>query len=173
MSDKDMFPHHIKTHAATILSGCVDKKMKLATAESCTGGAIAALLTEIPGCSKSFERGFVTYSNESKTEMLGVKKTVIDTHGAVSEEVATAMAKGAIEHSRATIAVSVTGIAGPDGGTPEKPVGMVCIAVATKDKTEVTTHYFQGDRREVRLRSVAAALHMLSEAINRASVSAA
>jgi PncC family amidohydrolase len=98
-------------------------RLKLATAESCTGGLIAAILTEVPGSSVVLERGFVTYSNEAKTEMLGVPAELIGKHGAVSEPVARAMAQGAIAHSRADISVSVTGIAGPDGGSAEKPVG--------------------------------------------------
>jgi nicotinamide-nucleotide amidase len=173
MSDEDMFPDNLRRHAENLLTTCVNKRMKLATAESCTGGAIAALLSEIPGCSKSLDRGFVTYSNEAKTEMLGVEKKLIETHGAVSEEVAVAMVRGALKHSNATIAVSVTGIAGPDGGTPEKPVGMVCIAVAADNYLDVNTYHFTGNRKDVRLKSVANALHMLDTMLSRSFSSVA
>ena len=103
--------------AGALLALCRARKLKLATAESCTGGLVAAILTEVPGSSDVVERGFVTYSNEAKTEMLGVPAALIETHGAVSEAVARAMAEGALEHSHADIAVSVTGVAGPGGGT--------------------------------------------------------
>ena len=117
--------------------------LKLATAESCTGGLIAAILTEVPGSSDVFERGFVTYSNEAKTELLGVPAELIEKHGAVSEEVARAMASGALGHSRADIAVAVTGVAGPGGGTTAKPVGLVHLAAARRGSV---TH------KEIRLR---------------------
>ncbi|WP_128294073.1 CinA family protein [Afifella aestuarii] len=122
----------LETKAIELLNLCKDKGVRLATAESCTGGGIAAALTDIPGSSAAFERGFVTYSNEAKIELLGVPKTLIDTHGAVSEAVARAMAEGALAHSHADMAVSVTGVAGPDGGTEEKPVGLVHFAVAQR-----------------------------------------
>ena len=103
----------------------------VATAESCTGGLISSYLTHLPGSSAWFDRGFVTYSNQAKEELLGVDKQLIETHGAVSEEVAKAMVAGALKHSHATLAVAVTGIAGPDGGSIEKPVGTVWLAFAT------------------------------------------
>ena len=110
--------------AAALLAACRERGLKIATAESCTGGLIAAILTEVPGSSDVVERGFVTYSNEAKTEMLGVPAALVEQHGAVSA-VARAMAEGALAHSRADIVVSVTGVAGPGGGTPLKPVGLV------------------------------------------------
>jgi len=135
---------------------------KLATAESCTGGAIAAALTDIAGSSDVFERGFVTYSNEAKTELLGVPAALIARHGAVSEEVAAAMAAGALAHSHADAAVSVTGIAGPGGGTPTKPVGLVFIGRAHRGgTTSVERHVFAGDRAAVRAASVKRALELL------------
>lgn len=110
------------------------RKLLIATAESCTGGLIAATLAKIPGVSSMLERGFVTYSNEAKTEMLGVPKEMIDAKGAVSAEVARAMAEGALKHSRAHVTIAVTGVAGPDGGSAEKPVGLVYFAVARKGR---------------------------------------
>jgi nicotinamide-nucleotide amidase len=168
-----MFEAALMKEAATLLDRCKQKNLKITTAESCTGGAIATLLTEIPGCSKSFDRGFITYSNEAKTEMLGVEASLIEMHGAVSEEVAVAMARGALSHSRATMAIAVTGVAGPDGGTPEKPVGMVCIAASADNYLEVKTHRFTGDRRAVRLAGVTAALHMLDAMLRRSFSSVA
>ncbi|NBX65646.1 MAG: CinA family protein [Proteobacteria bacterium] len=139
------------------------KKLKakgwmLATAESCTGGLIAARITEVAGSSEYFDRGFVTYSNDSKTRQLGVPAVLIDDFGAVSKKVAEAMAKGALEHSNAQIAISVTGIAGPSGGSPEKPVGLVYIGVATWDRANVYEHRFSGDRAAIRAQTVAHAL---------------
>ncbi len=138
----------------------------LATAESCTGGLIAASCTELAGSSAWFERGFVTYSNEAKTELLGVPAELIERHGAVSEEVAKAMAAGALAHSRADLAVAVTGIAGPTGGSDAKPVGTVWLAWAERGhgraQDTVAVHaekmWFPGDRRAVRGATVAHAL---------------
>lgn len=135
----------------------------LVTAESCTGGGLAQLLTSVPGSSSWFERGYVTYSNRSKTEMLGVPAELIATHGAVSEEVARAMAEGAITSSGADHAVAITGIAGPAGGSPEKPVGMVWIAWSARGgDTRATRHRFPGNREQIRDASVRAALAGLS-----------
>lgn len=135
---------------------------KLATAESCTGGAIAAALTDIAGSSDVFERGFVVYSNEAKSELLGVPAALIARHGAVSEEVAAAMAEGALAHSRADAVVSVTGIAGPGGGTPAKPVGLVYIGCARRGgRPAVERHVFAGDRAAVRRATVKRALELL------------
>jgi nicotinamide-nucleotide amidase len=118
--------------AARLLAACRERRLTLATAESCTGGLIAAVLTEVPGASDVFERGFVTYSNAAKTEMLGVPAELIARHGAVSEAVACAMAAAALAHSRADLSVAVTGVAGPGGGTAEKPVGLVHLAAARR-----------------------------------------
>lgn len=135
----------------------------IATAESCTGGLVSAALTAVPGSSAVFERGFVTYSNAAKSEMLGVPFWLIERHGAVSEDVARAMAGGALTHSRATMAVAVTGIAGPDGGTPEKPVGLVHFAAGRPDGAMHHEQVLFGDigRAEVRRLSVGHALSML------------
>ncbi len=122
------------TEADEVLALLRSAGLKLVTAESCTGGLIAAALTEVPGSSDVFERGFVTYSNEAKTELLGVPADLIANHGAVSREVAEAMALGALANSRADIAVAVTGVAGPGGGTSEKPVGLVHLAAARGDR---------------------------------------
>ncbi len=135
---------------------------KLAAAESCTGGAIATALTDIAGSSDVFERGFVVYSNEAKTELLGVPAALIARHGAVSHEVAAAMAEGAIARSRADIVVSVTGIAGPGGGSAAKPVGLVYIGCARRGGAPaVERHVFPGDRAAVRAASVKRALELL------------
>jgi nicotinamide-nucleotide amidase len=135
---------------------------KLATAESCTGGAIAAALTDVAGSSDVFERGFVVYSNEAKSEMLGVPAALIARHGAVSEEVAAAMAEGALAHSRADAVVSVTGIAGPGGGTATKPVGLVYIGCARRGgRPAVERRVFAGDRSAVRAATVERALELL------------
>jgi len=123
---------------------------RICTAESCTGGLIAKSFTDLAGSSDWFERGFVTYSNEAKSEMLGVPASIIADYGAVSEPVATAMASGALRHSRADLAIAVTGVAGPAGGSDEKPVGTVWIAVATAEQQRATRYLFDGDRRAVR-----------------------
>lgn len=156
-----MFTEQQITQASKLLENCKKNCMKLVTAESCTGGLISALLTEISGSSDVFECGFVTYSNQSKINMLGVATKLIEQHGAVSEQVARAMAQGAINKTGADIAVAVTGIAGPGGGTKEKPVGLVHIAVATKSKTIHEKNIFSGSRNEVRLQSVSKALEMM------------
>lgn len=133
----------------------------LATAESCTGGLIAATCTELAGSSNWFERGFVTYSNAAKTELLGVDAALIAQHGAVSEPVARAMAQGALMHARADIAVAVTGIAGPGGGSADKPVGTVWLAWSTPQQTRSSVHCFAGARQAVREASVQHALQGL------------
>lgn len=137
---------------------------RLATAESCTGGWIAQCLTAIAGSSEWFERGFVTYSNDAKREMLGVAADTLVAHGAVSEATAAAMAAGALHHSRADWALAVTGIAGPGGGSADKPVGTVCFGWAAVDgRVETQTVHFCGDREQVRAQSVAHALEGLLE----------
>lgn len=133
----------------------------LATAESCTGGLIAAACTDLAGSSAWFERGFVTYSNASKTELLGVDTALIAQHGAVSEAVARAMALGALRHSKAQVSVAVTGIAGPSGGSADKPVGTVWLAWATPHGLQSQLAHFAGDRAQVRCSTVHAALRGL------------
>jgi len=144
-----------------------ERGLVLATAESCTGGWIAQAVTSIAGSSEWFERGFVTYSNESKREMLGVRAATLARHGAVSEATAKEMASGALRRSRAQIAVAVTGIAGPGGGTKRKPVGMVCFAWAEKKGgAKSATRRFAGGREVVRRRSVAFALQGVLERLD-------
>ena len=131
----------------------------IATAESCTGGWIAQAITEVPGSSVWFDRGFVTYSNAAKVQMLGVSQQTLEKYGAVSVETATEMAVGALAHSDADVAVAVTGIAGPDGGTPEKPVGTVFIAWAHKNgAAKVVKKQLSGNRREIRAQTVKSAV---------------
>lgn len=135
--------------------------LMLATAESCTGGGVAQAVTEIAGSSEWFERGFVTYSNAAKASMLGVPEDLINRHGAVSEEVAGAMASGAVANSRAQVALSTTGIAGPGGAVPGKPVGTVCFGWSMGNRTVSEKLVFAGDRHAVREQSVAHALRGL------------
>jgi nicotinamide-nucleotide amidase len=140
--------------------------LKLVTAESCTGGWVAEAVTAISGSSDWFERGFVTYSNEAKQEMLGVRAATLDAAGAVSEETAREMAQGALRRSHAQVAVSITGVAGPTGGTATKPVGMVCFGWALAGgAADVATKHFQGDREQVRRQSVIFALQGVLERI--------
>ncbi|PYR75918.1 MAG: competence/damage-inducible protein A [Acidobacteria bacterium] len=138
-----------------------ERKLWIAVAESCTGGLIASRLTDVPGSSRYVERGIVSYSNAAKTELLGVSKEMLMTHGAVSEPVAIAMAEGIRGRARTDIGVGVTGVAGPDGGTPEKPVGMVCIAAASVKETRVRTFRFVGGREMVKFQASQAALDMV------------
>ena len=136
---------------------------RVCTAESCTGGLIAKSFTDLAGSSDWFERGFVTYSNAAKSDMLAVPAAIIDDYGAVSEPVAVAMASGALRHSLADFAVAVTGVAGPGGGSAEKPVGSVWIAVAGKDVLQARLHRFDGDRRAVREATLVSAIEALLE----------
>jgi len=145
-----------------------DAGMKLVLAESCTGGGMARVITRVPGSSAWFDRGFVTYSNESKIEMLGVNPEVLEQHGAVSEQVAREMALGALKHSNADISASITGIAGPGGGTPEKPVGTVWIGVALKGgHVECRKTFFASGRKHVRVCAIAYALNWLYEEVEK------
>ena len=139
--------------------------LMIATAESCTGGLVAAALTSVAGSSMVFERGFVTYSNRAKMELLGVPGGLIEEHGAVSEQVARAMAEGALKHSRADLAVSITGIAGPGGGSPDKPVGLVHFACAARDGATMAIRFNYGDpgRAEVRYQAMHTALGLLRQ----------
>jgi|SRR5208337_1072462 len=161
-----MFPPDLTARAAALLDRCRAADLKIATAESCTGGLVAGLLTEIPGSSAVVERGFVVYSNEAKQDLLGVPADALDRHGAVSGAVARAMAEGALEASFADLAVSVTGVAGPDGGTAAKPVGLVWFACARRETATVAREERFGEigRGNVRLASVRVALEMLETA---------
>ncbi len=139
--------------AAQLGAHCVRSKMIVSGAESCTGGLIAAAITSVSGSSQWFDRGFVTYSNEAKMQMLGVNAKTLEVFGAVSEQTAGEMARGALGNSRATIAFSVTGVAGPTGGTATKPVGMVCFGFATLNGVGTMVQHFTGDRENVRAQS--------------------
>ena len=143
-----------KTLAQILLS----RNWTVSLAESCTGGLVCATLTELAGSSEWFERGYITYSNEAKTECLNVSAQLIQSHGAVSEQVAKAMAEGARIHSRSDVAISITGIAGPTGGSAEKPVGTVCFGWATDNQTLTKTMCFDGDRQAVRQQATEFAL---------------
>jgi PncC family amidohydrolase len=149
--------------AKQLVKIATDKKLTIATAESCTGGMISGAITAIPGSSSVFEYGFVTYANEAKEKLLGVKHQTIKDYGAVSEETVREMASGALKASEADIAVAVTGIAGPSGGSLEKPVGLVYIAVATQDRVEVNKNIFIGDRHEIRMATTQKAIELLIE----------
>jgi nicotinamide-nucleotide amidase len=146
----------LASEATTLIDRCRAAGVILASGESCTDGLIAAILTEVPGSSDVVERGFVTYSNRAKTDLLGVPKTLIDEHGAASEPVARAMAEGVLAASPAAIAIAVTGIAGPGGGTADKPVGLVHLAVASRGGNHIHERQLFGDRsrRQIRLLTV-------------------
>jgi nicotinamide-nucleotide amidase len=137
------------------------KKLLLSVAESCTGGMISSAITDVPGCSDWFECGFVTYSNSSKNELLNISEALIAQHGAVSEEIAAAMAQGALANSEAHVALATTGIAGPTGAVPGKPVGTVCFAWVAGGFHHTERLVFSGDRLQVRQQSVAHALNRL------------
>lgn len=166
-----LFAPALLSRAEKLLAALRSRKLKLVTAESCTGGLIAGLLTEIAGSSDVVERGFVVYSNEAKMSLLGVPAHIIEHHGAVSEVTARAMAEGALRNSLADIAVSVTGIAGPGGGSAEKPVGLVHFGCASRHGE--TAHrrfvFAKADRGEVRLRSVVAALDLIEAQLDGAA----
>jgi nicotinamide-nucleotide amidase len=157
----------LEPRAAALVAAYAARGPKLATAESCTGGLVAGLLTAIPGSSAVVERGFVTYSNEAKTEAIGVPAALIAAHGAVSEPVARAMAEGALVHSRADVAVAITGIAGPGGGSAAKPVGLVWFGLAIKGLPPQTRECRFDDtgRTGIRLAAVAVALTLLESAV--------
>ena len=176
-----MFPPALQEKAARLLDICRARGSRIATAESCTGGLVAGLLTELPGSSDVVERGFVTYSNEAKQECLGVSAALLQRYGAVSEPVARAMAEGALVHSRTDLAVSVTGVAGPGGGSAAKPVGTVWLGLAwvharetqeglpaggdaphVRSRTECL--HLEGDRAAIRGQTVAIALQRLVDA---------
>ncbi len=146
----------------------LEKRMFLVTAESCTGGLLGVAMTDVPGSSRVYDRGFITYSNEAKMDLLKVPGPVLEDHGAVSAETAKAMAEGALaQNPMAHIAVAVTGIAGPDGGTPTKPVGLVYIGIGLQDKdTIVYRHEFKGDRDKVRAQTVETAFHHILEVLS-------
>jgi len=158
-----MIDKGLRAAATRVLALCRRRGLKIATAESCTGGLVAGALTEIAGSSDVFDRGFVTYSNEAKAAVLGVRNATLKRHGAVSAETASAMAAGALKNSLADLAVAITGIAGPGGGSKQKPVGLVYFAAASRDgrKLARVRRYGKLGRSRVRARSVAEALTLL------------
>jgi nicotinamide-nucleotide amidase len=160
-----MLDRETRDAAVALLELCKARKLMLATAESCTGGLLAAVLTDIPGSSAVVDRGFVTYTNEAKQQMIGVPPMTIEKYGAVSRETAEAMAKGALAHAQTDLAVSITGIAGPSGAMPGKPIGLVHFAAASRSGRLIHHDRKFGDigRSEVRRRSVLQAMAMLTE----------
>jgi len=161
-------PSRIWSLAERIVDKAGAEGVMIATAESCTGGMVAAAITDVPGSSAVLDRGFVTYSNEAKSEMLGVAPATIEKHGAVSRQTARAMAEGALLHSRADVAISITGIAGPSGGSDRKPVGLVWFALAGKGKSTRTERrvFADGDRGFVRMRAAETALMFILRAMS-------
>ena len=160
-----VFSKEMLERAADVIDTCRSRDLLIATAESCTGGLIGACLTEIPGSSAVVDRGFITYSNRAKSDLLGVPLEMLTAHGAVSAEVARAMAEGARSRTGVDLAIAVTGIAGPGGATAQKPVGLVHLALASSDTVKNVREIFPGDRRAVRLATVERALALLWEAI--------
>ena len=158
-----MFDPKTTDLATAVLAVCRVRGWRLATAESCTGGLVTAALTAIPGASDVVESGFVTYSNEAKMALLGVPEATLTAAGAVSAEATRAMAAGAVSRAGVDLAVSITGVAGPGGGSAEKPVGLVYIGIATKESCRSERHVFPGDRDDVRHAAMIRALEMLKE----------
>lgn len=160
-----MFPQHLSQLAEAVLSTARKKGLRIATAESCTGGLIAGCLTEIAGSSDVVDRGFITYSNDAKVKLVGVQQATLEKHGAVSAETALEMAQGALKNSQAQLAVSATGIAGPGGATDTKPVGLVYIGIASGKNAFTIKNLFGGDRAAVRRETVETALTALQKEI--------
>lgn len=159
-----MYPEILYVMAEDLLDACRDKQLRLVTVESCTGGLIAGLITSVAGSSSVFERGFVTYTNEAKSDLVGVPHDLFGAVGAVSAEVARAMAEGGLGHAPADLSVAVTGIAGPGGATATKPVGLVHIACARKGfDTRHEEHVFKGERERVRIQAVESAMRLLNQ----------
>lgn len=155
--------------AATLVALLIEHRLTIVTAESCTGGLVAGAITDVPGASAAFYGGFVTYANEAKSRMIGVAARMIRDYGAVSTQVARAMADGARNTARTDIAIAITGIAGPDGGSDKKPVGLVYIACSTADGTEVQEHRFGPlTRDEIRAKTVTAALALAESVVTQA-----
>jgi nicotinamide-nucleotide amidase len=163
-----MFPSHLTSKAHALSALLKEMNLKITAAESCTGGLIAAILTDLPGASEIFDRGFVTYSNQSKIDLLTVPTFFIEDYGSVSRQTAIAMAEGALLISRANISVAVTGVAGPDGGTENKPVGTVFISVQRQGKaTKCEKFQFDGSRHAIRLKTVEAAMAMCIDVLEK------
>ncbi len=164
-----MFSEYTRNRAADLIASCRASGITLATAESCTGGLLAALITTVPGSSDVFDRGFVTYSNAAKIECLGVSLPLLESFGAVSREAARAMAEGALARSNAGMALSITGVAGPGGGTPDKPVGLVHFCLARRIGAVLAAEKRFGDlgRDAVRCAAIATALELLLQEASR------
>jgi len=163
-----MYAQKLYELAETLQETCLKNNLKISVAESCTGGMIGGLITAIPGSSEIFGRGFITYNNQAKGELLGVPAHIFMVHGAVSSECASAMAEGALEKTSATLSVAATGIAGPGGATDTKPVGLVYVAVARTGHDTLCERYeFTGDRAEVRMQAVESAIMLLTKAASR------
>lgn len=163
-----MAPSISQTYTEQLGNQLIAHKLMLVTAESCTGGGLAEMITQVPGSSAWFERGFVTYSNDAKREMLGVDHDTLENFGAVSEQTACAMVEGALSHSHAQVAVAITGIAGPDGGTEEKPVGTVCLAWYREGhQVQSAKVHFEGDRKQVRQQACLLALQGLIDLLEK------
>jgi nicotinamide-nucleotide amidase len=164
-----LFPPHLLALAESVAQAARAKKMRIVTAESCTGGLIAACLTEIPGASDILDQGFVTYSNDAKMSRLGVSPQTLQEHGPVSAITALEMAHGALHASTADIAISTTGLAGPSGGSAKKPVGLVHMAIARRsdDSSHGQQNIFTGDRTEIRLKALESALTALKSEIEK------
>lgn len=151
----------IESNTRLLAEHLLARHLRISTAESCTGGLVAKTFTDLAGSSDWFDRGFVTYSNQAKIDMLGVSDQTLQEHGAVSEETASEMVVGALQHSEAGVAIAVTGIAGPGGGTPSKPVGTVCFGFALGEEVWTEKMYFNGDRQQVRQQSLEFVLQRL------------
>lgn len=161
-----MFGNELMDQAEKLVEGLRQRKLMVATAESCTGGLLAGLLTTVPGTSDIFERGFVTYTNDAKMQLIDVPEAILDEHGAVSRECAEAMARGALANSPADLAISITGIAGPTGATPAKPVGLVHFGLAGRDGLlQHRQERFPGDRTAIRLASLEVAIELLQASL--------
>lgn len=158
-----MFTEKLIFATKCLLNKLSKKNIRLVVAESCTGGLLSGLLTTLPGSSKVFERGFITYSNEAKIEILGVPKDLIDNFGAVSKEVAISMAENALIHSLADVSIAITGIAGPSGGSNEKPVGKVYLALGIKNQpSKVQEFFFVGSRNNIRMKAIENSIILLN-----------
>lgn len=162
-----MFPEKLINQAKQVLNAARQKNMRISIAESCTGGLICACLTEVPGASMVLDRGFITYSNDAKMQNLGVSRKTLRDYGPVSSETALEMAEGALAASHANVSLAVTGIAGPQAGQDEKPVGLVYIATAKAGDVTVTRNAFEGDRNAIRLSAAEVALDLLQKEIDR------
>ena len=163
----DITTNELQTLVADIFNK-LSPDQHITTVESCTGGLIAGAITDVPGSSKHFNRGFITYSNQAKTDLVGVPANILNTYGAVSEQCAQAMADGALKTAKSDYAIAVTGIAGPGGATPGKPTGLVYIGLAQKNgKTQVWRNVFEGDRTAVRMATVKTALTKLHNALHK------